>query len=319
MNSDVRPRVVISKCLGFAECRYNGAVIPNTLVKKLSKYVETIQVCPEVEIGLGIPRDPVRIVRGPHGDRLMQPATGKDVTKKMEDFTKDFLYNLPQVDGFILKHESPSCGKANVKIYREGINKAPLRGEGFFGREVMGKYPSLAIEDEGRLRNFTIREHFLTKLWILARFREVEKNIRALIEYHSQHKLLFAAFNQVINRSMGRILANHSQQDINKIYDLYHEQLNALLIHVPTFRKWINTLMHAFGGLSPGLTKEEKQFFLNKVEEYRDERIPRSILTGILESWTIRFQNDYLLSQKFINPFPKELVDISDSGKGRDS
>lgn len=116
MKNFPKPNVVASKCLGFAKCRYNGNMIPNHFVNSLKKHVNFIPVCPEVEIGLGIPRKPIRIIKKSYGNVLLQPATGKDFSCKMKQFTEKFLSNLHHVDGFILKYKSPSCGKNNVNI-----------------------------------------------------------------------------------------------------------------------------------------------------------------------------------------------------------
>ena len=118
MSADfARPRLCVSKCLGFAACRWNGAAIQDDFVKSLKNYVDFVTVCPEVEIGLGVPRDPIRIVGKPESLRLVQPATGRDVSGKMKAFAKKFLMSLDKVDGFIMKDRSPSCGLGNVKVY----------------------------------------------------------------------------------------------------------------------------------------------------------------------------------------------------------
>jgi uncharacterized protein YbbK (DUF523 family) len=165
----VKPQVFISKCLGFAKCRYNGLTIPDEFVTNLKPHVDFHPVCPEVEIGLGIPRDPIRIVSIKKKLHLVQPATGKDLTEEMTDFSTSFLNSLKTVDGFLLKNRSPSCGIKDVKVY-PGTGKVAsiARDSGFFGAAVLEKFPFSAIEDEGRLKNYRIREHFLTKLFTLA-------------------------------------------------------------------------------------------------------------------------------------------------------
>ncbi|HZK60597.1 MAG TPA: DUF523 domain-containing protein [Anaerovoracaceae bacterium] len=171
-----KPVVVVSKCITFEPVRWNGQIIAIEFVQKLKPYVTFVPVCPEVEIGLGVPRDHVRIVLLKGEKKLLQPATGLDFTDKMAKFSESFLDSLGAVDGFILKSASPSSGFKNVKVYPSiervsSIEKAP----GFFGGAVLQKFPNLAIEDERRLLNPRIREHFLTKLFTLASFREIKK------------------------------------------------------------------------------------------------------------------------------------------------
>lgn len=315
-----KPNIVISKCLGFAKCRYNGDTVLDYVVDQLKPYVNYTTVCPEVEIGLGIPRDPIRIVLEKDRLYLYQPSTKKDVTKEMVSFVNKYLTSLSDIDGFILKYRSPSCGINSVKIYN-GFNPdaRSVAGAGFFGGEVVKRYGGLAIEDEGRLKNFTIREYFFTKLFTLTQFRYIKKSnqMKELVRFQTINKLLFMAHNQVKLRELGKIVANQEKHKIDIVFDKYEKTLYELLLKPPSFASWINVLTHAFGGMTEQLSKDERQFFLNLIEEYRDERIPLSVLTKLIMSWSVRFNNQYLLEQTFLNPFPKNLVEITDSGKGR--
>jgi uncharacterized protein YbgA (DUF1722 family)/uncharacterized protein YbbK (DUF523 family) len=320
MNSFPRPIVVVSKCLGFDSCRYNGQIVNDRFIHLLKPFVEFITVCPEVEIGLGVPRSPIRIALRDDKKVLYQPATERLVTDQMVAFTDQFLTSLADVDGFILKNRSPSCGSGDVKIY-QGFEKTAgsTRGSGFFGGEVLERFSGLAIEDEGRLKNFAIREHFLIKLFTLARLRKVrnEKTMKALVQFHSRHKLLFLAYHQAGYRQAGKTVANHEKLPIENVLERYEEQVKLILTKMPNYKSMINSLQHAFGGISDGLTKEEKIFFLNTIEEYRDERIPLSTVLHLLKGYALRFNNTYLLEQVFLQPYPVELMEITDSGKGR--
>ena len=189
-----KPNIVISKCLGFETCRYNGQVINDEYVNKLSKFVNYIPVCPECEIGLGVPRFPIRIVKEKDNLKLVQPKTGKDCTKDMIRFSENFLKGLKNIDGFILKFRSPSCGINDVSIYPSLEKSAPVgKGPGFFGSKVMEMFPGLSIEHEGRLKNFKLREHALTKLFALAGFRDHQGKMADLVKFHSNNKYLFMA------------------------------------------------------------------------------------------------------------------------------
>lgn len=320
MENFPKPIVVISKCLGFAHCRYDGDIIETPFVHKLKEYVTFHPICPEVEIGLGIPRKPIRIVSVEGGNRLYQPANGDDMTERMESFVKTFLDSLAEVDGFLLKNRSPSCGPGDVKIYPsfENVSRT-LRGSGFFGGAVLERFPGIPVEDEGRMRNFTIREHFLTRIFAFARFREVKKSktMRSLIEFHSRYKLLLMGYNQTQMRILGRIVANHENADFESVTTTYESHLKLALTKSPRFTSMINVLMHAFGGFSNILSKDEKMFFLESLEEYRDERIPLSALLHVVRAWAVRHNNQYLLNQTFLKPYPGKLIEITDSGKGR--
>jgi uncharacterized protein YbgA (DUF1722 family)/uncharacterized protein YbbK (DUF523 family) len=315
-----KPRIVVSKCLGFDKCRYNGQTIPDDFIDRLEKHVEFITVCPEVEIGLGTPRAPVRIVEKEGSVQLYQPESEKFFTDKMVSFTNKYLNNLKDVDGFILKNRSPSCGPGDVKIF-QGFDKSAgaYRGTGFFGGEVQRQFSHLAVEDEGRLKNYSIREHFLIKLFTLARFRAAKKNsqMRELVKFQSEHKLLLLAYNQSHYRMSGRVVANHNKLDSAQVFDKYQGELYQILRKAPRYTAMINTLQHAFGWISDNLSAEEKRFFINSIEEYRDERIPLSTVLHLIHAYAIRFKNDYLSNQVLLNPYPRELTEITDSGKGR--
>ena len=183
-----RPKLFVSRCLGFEACRYNGAVIQDRLAAGLAALCEVVTACPEKDTGLGVPRDPVRLVRVEGRIRMIQPATGLDHTEAMTAFCQAKTAELagtspgsprqpaglPAVDGALLKSRSPSCGIKDVKIYRSQEPGAMAEtGPGLFGGAVAAALGGAPAEDEGRLKNYTLREHFLACLYALARFRAV--------------------------------------------------------------------------------------------------------------------------------------------------
>ncbi|WP_349408914.1 DUF523 and DUF1722 domain-containing protein [Pseudalkalibacillus sp. SCS-8] len=321
MRSFPTPKIVVSKCLEFDACRYNGDVLKDMTVQTLMPYVEFIPICPEVEIGLGTPRETVRLVSQDGETRMIQPSSKKDLTEDMNTFTKGFLKSIPDVDGFILKNRSPSCGTRDVRIY-SGIEKAPVKekGSGLFGGMVLDQFGMLAVEEEGRLTNFTIREHFLTKLYTLAAFRELKKEptIQKLIQFQSVNKYLFMAYNQTRLKNMGRIIANHKTYDtIDQVYEEYETELHRMFQKAARYTSNINVCQHIMGYFSDDLSKKERDHFLHLLERYKSRKIPLSNLLSILKSWVLRFDNDYLLQQSFFEPYPEDLVEMADSGKGR--
>lgn len=321
MTSFPKPKVVVSKCLEFEACRYSGDVISSEAVKKIAPYVEFIPVCPEVEIGLGTPRKAVRIVKENDEPRLVQPGTGKDVTEAMTSFTDDYLSGLGDVDGFILKSRSPTCGIRDIKIYGSQ-EKSPVqeKGKGFFGGPVQERFPGKAIEEEGRLRNFAIRDHFLIKIFTLASFRQVkqEPSMKKLVAFHTSNKYLFMAYNQTKLKQLGRLVANQDRQPIEDVFAAYEAELYQLLRRAAPYTNNINVCQHIMGYFSDELQHDEKEYFLEQLERYRERRIPLSNLTSILKAWVIRFSSDYLAGQTFFEPYPESLVEMLDSGKGKE-
>ncbi|MBN1880743.1 MAG: DUF523 and DUF1722 domain-containing protein [Deltaproteobacteria bacterium] len=321
MDTDHKPIVVVSRCIEFDHCRYNGQMIPDPFVARLSDFVDFIPVCPEVEIGLGVPRDPIRIVEADGGLMLYQPATGRDLTESMRSFTSLFLDSLTAVDGFILKFRSPSCGPGQVKIYKGMDPKGGAGiGSGFFAAAVLKRFGGLPVEDEGRLKNFSIREYFLTHLFCRAAFRRIEKegSMRALVDFHTRYKYQFMALNQSRLKILGKIVANHEKLPPGEVFISYGRELGRMFAALPRPGRTVNMLLHAFGGVSRHLTENERELFLQTIEEYRDERIPLSVPIRLINSWAVRFEDEFLLNQAFLSPYPQALVSVSDSGKGRE-
>jgi len=325
----------VSRCLGFEACRYNGAVIEDRLVAQLAGFCDVTTACPEKDTGLGVPRDPVRLARAGGEIRMIQPATGRDHTQAMKAFCAAKAAELagtapgvskppaglPAVDGAVLKSRSPSCGMKDVKVYRSTEPGAMADiGVGLFGAAVLEALTGVPVEDEGRLKNYTLREHFLSCLFALARFRAVAESggPRELSEYQARHKLLFLAINQASMRRLGRIAANLERHPFPAVLSEYRAELGTMFASPAKPGGIINTALHAFGGFSDRLSAGERKLFLDAVEEYRDERIPAYALFALLRAWAVRFEVRYLLDQVFLDPFPKELVEITDSGKGRD-
>jgi len=307
-----RPRVVISRCIEFESVRWDGQIISNDFVRALLPHIEAITVCPEIGVGLEVPRDPIRIVRVDGEDRLLQPSTGRDLTGEMKEFTKNFLDNLPLIDGFIMKSGSPSSGITHVKIYA-ALENTPVveRGAGMFGRYVKDRFWHLAIEDDDRLRNAEIREHFLRKLYVLADFREKTGNeIANLVEFHSRQKMMLKAYNQSLMRLMGNILANHSRKPYCVVHNEYREQLFNAMVRPPTCANYINVLQNSLGYFSHKISKAEQDFFLDKLEQYRQGKIPLIAPLDVMNSWIVRFDEKYLAQQSFFHPYPEDLMDV---------
>jgi len=319
----VRPKIVISKCLGFAACYYSGQIFNIEFIDKLGEFVEFRPVCPELEIGLGVPRPTIRIVKDKDKEeiRLIQPKTKEDLTKKMDDFSEKFLKEFDYIDGFIFKSRSPSCGFKNIKVYSD-LNGMVLNkdGVGLFAQKAMNIYPKAAIESEGRLNNLRLREHFLSKLYTLAEFRKIKKmqRMKDLVKYHTRHKYLFMAYDQDLLNELGKITANHDNKNVQEVYSLYEKQLQDIFLKPPSYKSIINVLSHIYGYFKDKLSKNEKKFFIDIVEKYRDNKVNLAVPIHLLRAWIIEYDVSYLKEQSFINPFPKELVDLTDSGKNND-
>jgi uncharacterized protein YbgA (DUF1722 family)/uncharacterized protein YbbK (DUF523 family) len=317
------PRILVSRCVEFDHCRYNGDMITSHIVRKLKHDAEFIPVCPEYDIGLGVPRDPVRIVRIEGEDRLVQPATGRDVTEEMRRFSASCLDSLPPIDGVILKSKSPSCGTRDVNVYPRPERSAAIdKRAGFFAHAVRERFPLLPLEDEGRLRNVRIRDHFLTRIFTLSDFNRAvaSGSLGRLIRFHTQNKFLLMAYHQRLQREMGGIIARAGDRSLDDTVADYREHLLSALAKAPRYTANINVLMHAMGHFSDHLSHDEKSFFLDSLEQYRQGTASSCAPKNILKSWIVRFDDTYLGEQTFFAPFPDHLMEISaaEADRGRD-
>lgn len=318
----LKPKVVISKCIEFEHCRWNGNIIKSNFVKVLKTYVEFHPVCAEVEIGLGVPREPIKIIKSERL-KLIQPATMREYTKNMEKFAETFLTSISDIDGFIMKFKSPSCGLYETKYYYDEKPGSAVieKGAGLFGKAVLDKFPNLSIETEGRLTNLRIREHWLTKLFVLRYFREIKdsESYKSLVEFHSRNKLLLMAYNQNLMRKMGRIAANPLRMNFDSVVEEYVKLLIRSLSQPPEYTSHINVLMHAFGYFKKMLSSQEKAFFLDELEKYRAGWIPLFVINELLKVWIVRNDELYLKQQSYFNPYPPVLMnfDIKETWRGR--
>lgn len=201
-----RPRLVLSRCLELAACRYDGAGIPSRVVRLLMDHVELVPVCPEVRIGLGVPRAPIRIEGAVGAARLVQPSTGRDLTDRMASFSHAFADATADVDGMLLKSRSPSCGVTDVKIYADATPRT-TQGTGMFARVMVERHPWVAIEDEDRLEDEMVRRRWAVRVWASARVREaVEAGPEPLAVFHARCAPVRRQAPSAVRRALDRLM-----------------------------------------------------------------------------------------------------------------
>ena len=316
-----RPKIVVSSCLNNEKCRYNGQDSPCKLLKDLTSYIDIITVCPETGIGLTTPREAIRVVGNSDKSTLINPTTSEDLTEKMLEFTnlKIKEFSKENINGVLLKCKSPSCGLYDVKIYeteKKGCNS--IKGRGIFANMICEKLPCAVIEDDGRLKNFDLRDNFLNKIFILADFDIIKNSnkISLLIEFHTKNKLLFKTYSQDITQKLGGLIANQNSSTFEDLIHNYSELLNLMLKKNQKFKKCIYIFEKAYGYLSKNLNENEKIFFKETLAEYKNGRQAKKTLLTLLKSYAIRFNDEYLLNQTLLEPYPETLLNLDDSGKG---
>jgi uncharacterized protein YbgA (DUF1722 family)/uncharacterized protein YbbK (DUF523 family) len=315
MRQFARPSVVVSRCIEFDHCRWNGDLISSDLVRQLKPHVDFSPVCPETDIGLGVPRKPLRLVRNGESTRLLQPDSGRDVTDEMRQFCSTFLGRLGAADGAITKGRSPTSALKDAMVYASPGRGAGKLGTapGLFGSMLIETLPHGALEDEGRLRNPRIKAHFLTKLFLLAEFRTIRgtNSGLALREFQSRNELLFRTYGRQQSALLARLAAEAVHGSLGVVLDRYEESLHLLFARAPRCGAHADALMETFDRVSGRLGKEEAVYFRETVQKYRDALLPLSVPLAVVRTWLVRFKDNYLLNQSYLQPYPDDLVDLS--------
>jgi uncharacterized protein YbgA (DUF1722 family)/uncharacterized protein YbbK (DUF523 family) len=297
--------------LGLAPCRYDGKMVESKLVSRMKGKIDLLPVCPEMAIGLGVPREPIRLVSLRNGERrLVQPSTGLDLTEKAQRYCGSFLMGLDQIDGFLMKSRSPTCGLKDAYIYLDETSDSPLPNKrpGLFGEAVLARFSDLAVEDEVRLYDAGIAEHFLTKLYAFARFRELDHDMSTLMQYQADNKLLLMTYGQNKMRLLGNIASNRDKRNVEDVFHQYQYLLRSMFDNRPKRGSATNVLMHAIGYYKDQLNADEKKEFMEALRSYREDGTPLVSCLDLMRSYNRRFGNEYLTRQTFFEPFPNELL-----------
>jgi uncharacterized protein YbgA (DUF1722 family)/uncharacterized protein YbbK (DUF523 family) len=310
----IQPRILVSRCIEFEPCRYNGIMISSEIVKRLRAAAEMYPVCPEVEIGLGIPREPLRLVERGEGLHLIQPATGRDVTVEMHTFAEWFLKSLPPLDGFLLKDRSPSCGIKNVSIYTGSEEKeARMRGIGLFASEVMKHFPLLPKTTERDLVSSRLRDHFLTQIYMLAEFRAVRNHetTKNLLQFHAENKYLLTAYQRSGYNTLTALATNREERSFDVVMREYEEHLLRVLSRPPRITSHLGVLSHALTHFAEAaIPPKDRKALEEQLEAYRRGERPLSAPRTLIREWIVRFDEDYLGQQTYFEPYPA-VMEIS--------
>ncbi len=305
-------KIGVSACLLGQDVRWNGGHKRfRWLTDVLDPYVDWVPVCPEVEIGLGIPRETLRLVGDPESPRLVTTKTGIDHTDRMQSWARKRLDELASEDlcGFVFKSDSPSSGMIRVKVYgKKGMPQK--KGVGVFARAFMERFPLVPVEEDGRLNDPRIRENFIEQIFTLQRWRDTRARrscVGNVVDFHSRNKLLLMAHNQEHARRLGRIVASGKGMDCGSLYAEYErEMLDALRLKT-TVKKNANVLQHIMGYFKNDLSADEKRELLEVIDRYRRELVPLIVPVTLLNHYVRKYGQDYLAQQTYLNPHPVEL------------
>jgi uncharacterized protein YbgA (DUF1722 family)/uncharacterized protein YbbK (DUF523 family) len=309
----MRPiKVGISACLLGDEVRYDGGHKRDPfLADTFGRFVEWVPVCPEVECGLGTPREAMRLVRVGNDVRMLTVKTETDLTPRMEKYARRRVaaLALEGLSGYVFKKDSPSCGLERVKVYDGG---APTRsGRGLFAAALVERLPHLPVEEEGRLSDARLRDNFVERVFAYWRLRALFDGawtVDALVRFHTAHKLIVMAHSPEAYRHLGRLTAEAAGRPRADVARRYEEAFMKGLSAIATPRRHTNVLQHMLGYFKNVLDSASKAELAAAIEDYRRELVPL-IVPITLFRHHVRVHNvEYLAGQLYLDPHPKELM-----------
>jgi uncharacterized protein YbgA (DUF1722 family)/uncharacterized protein YbbK (DUF523 family) len=305
-------RLGVSSCLLGEKVRYNGEHKLDRFIRDtLGQYIEYVPVCPEVECGLGIPREAMRLVGDRRSPRLVSSNSGKDHTERMLQWAQKRVVELEQENlcGYIFKSGSPSSGMERVKVYNErGI--PAKNGIGMFAKVFMEHFPLLPVEDEGRLHDPKLRESFIEAVFTLKRWRESlvqGENPGNLVKFHTSHKMLILSHSPEHYRKMGKLVAQLKDMPLKDLFREYGLLLMEALRRKTTIKKNTNVLQHLMGYFKKELSSDEKQELLDVIGLYMNGHVPLIVPVTLINHYTRKYDQAYLKGQYYLHPHPIEL------------
>ena len=306
-------RIGISRCLLGEKVRFDGGHKRDAfLTETFGRFVEWVPVCPEVECGLGTPREAMRLVRVEQGVRLLTVKTGIDRTNLVERFSRSRVSALAaeNLSGYVLKKDSPSCGLERVKVYdRQG---SPARsGRGLFAAALVEAYPSLPIEEEGRLADPRLRDNFVERVFAYVRLRGLfdgRWTVGGLVDFHTAHKLLLLAHAPEAYRRLGRLVAGARDVPRRDMERRYVAGFMHALAQLATTRRQTNVLQHMAGYFKGRLDAASKRELAQVIADYRCGLVPLVVPLTLVRHHVRTLDVTYLAGQTYLAPHPKELM-----------
>ncbi|MBC7837847.1 MAG: DUF523 and DUF1722 domain-containing protein [Nitrospiraceae bacterium] len=306
-------RIGVSRCLLGEEVRYDGGHKRDQfLTDVLGRYVEWVPICPEVEAGLGAPREAMRLVGTPQHPRLVTIKSRIDHTRALETMTTNRLEELKELDlsGYVFKKGSPSCGIERVRIYNE--EGMPSRnGVGLFARAFIEQFPLIPVEEEGRLCDPTLRENFIERVFCYRRWQDlIQKGVtrQALIQFHTIHKYILLAHHPQHYKVLGRLIGQAHQYRPKELAHRYGELFMKTLAVKTTVRKHVNVLQHIIGHFKERLGTHEKAELADVLGDFHREFTPLIVPLTLIKHYVQIFDVTYIRDQVYLNPHPKELM-----------
>jgi uncharacterized protein YbgA (DUF1722 family)/uncharacterized protein YbbK (DUF523 family) len=307
-----QPLLGIGSCLAGNAVRYSGDTKkPNEYVRELCAAFDTRAFCPEMGIGLGVPRPPIHLVGSEHAVRIVDVKTHQhDYTAQIQAYAQHVLDEAPQLCGYILVKGSPSCGYGRVKRYSPEGQHLAADQNGIFAQALADLDPRLPLEDDGRLNDPGLRESFVTRACAYHDWKQLVQSglsPHRLIQFYTRYKYLVMAHHVPSYKTLGPLLANAGQRDVEATAKEFIDTLMAALTHRATRRSHSNVLFHLAGYLRGRITGEQRQRLSALIEDYRSGKVPLVVPVTLFKHYFADHPNAYINEQVFLDPYPDEL------------
>lgn len=306
-------RIGISSCLLGQKVRYDGGHKRDRfLTDTLGEYVQWVPVCPEVELGLGTPRETIHLVQLNGEVRLRSTKSQVDLTESMRRFAEQRVESLADEDlcGYVLKNDSPSCGMQRVKVHQ--AKGGPKReGQGVFAAALLSRFPNLPIEEEGRLCDPRLRENWVERIFAYRAMKDLWKprwRIGHLVDFHARHKFALLAHSEKDFRQLGRLVATAKQIPREELREGYETGFMTAMKRIATTKKNVNVLQHMLGFFKKELDGPSRHELLTQIEDYHRGIVPLIVPLTLIRHYVRVFDIGYLAGQTYLNPHPKELA-----------
>ena len=318
LTTDVpRIRIGVSSCLLGELVRHDGGHRRDRyLTDMLGSFFEWVPVCPELEAGMGVPREAVHLEQSQGQMRLVGVRSGADHTEAMLDYAPRRLDELVTADlsGYILKKDSPSCGLIRVRVH-QGRGQVTRTGRGLFAAALAERCPTLPIEEEGRLNDEPLRENWINRVFAYRRLQNLWNTRWSqgdLIRFHTSHKLVLLAHSPSAYQALGRLVADAKPRSRSEVRDQYERAFMAALTRLTSRGRHCNVLHHMFGYVSDQIDDGSRRELIDAIEDFRREYVPLAAPLTLIAHHARRLGVDYLMGQVYLAPHPKELDGVPD-------
>ena len=306
-------RIGISSCLLGKRVRFDGGHKKDSYITDiLDSYFEFVPVCPEIEVGMPVPRETVRLEGTADSPHMVGSKTGTDWTDRMNRYARQRVRraDLADLSGFVFKSRSPSCGMERVKLY---VKSGTVEGKevGLFARAVMEHFPHLPLEEEGRLADAALRENFIVRVFVHHRLQCLFRgrfNRGEMVKFHTAHKYLLLAHSPSHHRQLGRLVAAVKQTPVAVFKERYLALVMEGLKYRSTTKKNTNVLLHIMGFLRSHLSGDERRDVASAIDDYNCGLLPLIVPITLIARFVRKYNVEYIKDQVYLSPHPGKLM-----------